>query len=273
MRADRPYEERETNHARSYLYAFATVAVFASVFAGYVLTHRNARETAPETQIAQGAVVGTPAASDTLAANEPANASANAPANEIAPPAPMPSPVAVPMPPVKASPPPATATTPPSVATPATSPHRTTASRTEPAPRGAASLKGLRDERAAAMKRDASLRADFTRNLASARASLDKNNLGPARRSIMSALAEQPGSGEARQMQGELVSREQERDALLGYARMCVRQADWVCAWHNAGHALTIDASSGEARDLVSRAMVEQSAKGERPFDPSLDTQ
>ncbi|MFC4704094.1 MULTISPECIES: hypothetical protein [Paraburkholderia] len=239
MRAERPYGDHEAHHRRSYLYAFATVAVFVSVFAGYVLSHRHAGETASETQVTQGAVAGTP-------------------------PAPMPSPVAVPMPPAQ------TAQT---AAAPVPPPRHAAASHTETAPPGAASLKSLRDERAVAMKRDASLRADVSRNLAGARASLDKNNLGPARRSIMSALAEQPGNGEALQMQSELLAREQDRDLLLGSARLCARQADWVCAWHNAGRALTVDASSSEARDLLSRAMAEQSAKGQREFDPSLDSQ
>ncbi|MFD1559729.1 hypothetical protein ACFSHT_29505 [Paraburkholderia silviterrae] len=123
------------------------------------------------------------------------------------------------------------------------------------------------------MKREVSAHTDVARNLAIARVSLDKNDLGPAHRSIMTALAEQPGNGEARQLHAELVSREQERDALLGYARLCARQADWVCAWHNAGHALTIDASNSEARNLLSHAIAEQNARGERAFDPSLDPQ
>ncbi|MFX1676049.1 hypothetical protein PWR63_27955 [Paraburkholderia sp. A2WS-5] len=262
MRADRPYEEREAHHRRSYLYAFATVAVFVSVFAGYVLSHRNGGDGAPEAQVAQGAVAGTPQESATVAANEPAHA----PPSAAAPPASMPSPVAVPMPSAQTAPP-------PPAAAPVSPPRHAVASHTETAPRGAASLKSLRDERAAAMKHDASLRADISRSLAGARASLDKNNLGPARRSIMSVLAEQPGNGEALQMQSELLAREQDRDLLLGSARLCARQADWVCAWRNAGRALTVDASSGEARDLLSRAMAEQSAKGEREFDPSLDNQ
>ncbi|CAM2171005.1 conserved hypothetical protein [Paraburkholderia sacchari] len=274
MRADhRPYEDHEAHHRRSYFYAFATVAVFASVFAGYILSHRNGGEGSPETQVAQGSVAGTPQESATVAANEPANVSANVSANAspgvATPPAPMPSPVAVPMPSAQTAPPPPAAApvSPPRHAAPSHT------ERTEPAPRGAASLRSLRDERAAAMKRDASLRADISRNLAGARASLDKNNLGPARRSIMSVLAEQPGNGEALQLQSELRAREQDRDLLLGSARLCARQADWVCAWRNAGRALTVDASSSEARDLLSRAMAEQSAKGEREFDPSLDSQ
>ncbi|HKT95937.1 MAG TPA: hypothetical protein VJS30_05325 [Paraburkholderia sp.] len=283
MRADRPYEPHEANHGRQYFYAIATVAVFGFVVAAYVHSHRSAQEMASEAQVAQGTIAGLQNASATLAENAPTSAPtnphANASANDVAPPGSVPSPVAVPVavpvpapetaPETAPAPPPARS----AMAAPITPPHREVAPRTETARRGAASLKALRDERAVAMKREAGLRADVARNIAMARANLDKNNLGPARRSIMAALAEQPGNGEALGMQAELASREQQRDSLLGYARLCARQADWVCAWHNAGHALTIDASNSEARGLLSRAMAEQSAKGEREFDPSLDTQ
>lgn len=219
MRADRPYEPPpDAHHARQYLYALGTVAVFAVVVATYVHSHRSAREIASDAQTAQGMVAASQSA-----------------------------PVAL--------------------------PHRIETPRTQLPQRGAASLKPHRDERAVAMRHEAGLHADIARNVAMARANLDKNNLGPARRSIMAALAEQPGNGDALEMQAELVAREQERDALLGYARLCARQADWVCAWHNAGHALTIDASNSEAHDMISRAMAEQGAKGERSFDPSLYTQ
>jgi hypothetical protein len=246
MRADRPYEPPDAHHARQYLYALGTVAVFAVVVATYVHSHRSAREIASDAQAGQGIVVASQSVPATLAANVPATAHASA--REAAP-------------------------TPSHAAVPVTLPHRIETPRTDLTQRGAVSLMPHRDERAVAMRHEAGLHADIARNVAMARANLDKNNLGPARRAIMAALAEQPGNGEALEMQAELVSREQERDSLLGYARLCARQADWVCAWHNAGHALTIDASNSEARDMVSRAMVEQSAKGERSFDPSLDTQ
>ncbi|WP_156992705.1 hypothetical protein [Paraburkholderia oxyphila] len=232
------------------------------VVAAYVHSHHHAREMAAQAQVAQGAVLGTQKEPAMLAVKGPANAVADASAHDSEPPGPMPTPVAVPMPPPETAnaPPPATE----AVAPP---PH------TEAAQRDAALFKSQPDEQAAGMKHEVSAHADVARNLAIARVSLDKNNLGPARRSIMTALAEQPGNGEARQMHAELVSREQERDALLGNARLCARQADWICAWQNAGHALTIDASNSEARTLLSHAMAEQNARGERAFDPSLDPQ
>ncbi|WP_042263993.1 hypothetical protein [Paraburkholderia heleia] len=115
-------------------------------------------------------------------------------------------------------------------------------------------------EKVAAAKAAADARAGVSRNLAIARASLDKNSLGPARSAINSALAEQPGNGSALQMQAELTSREDQRDSLLGYARLCARDGRWVCAWHNAGHALTVDSSSGEAREILSRSIAAQGA-------------
>lgn len=288
MGANPPYEQHEANHGRQYFYVIATVAVFAFVVTAYVHSHRSALEIASEAQMAQGSIAGAQHASMTLADNAPThaatntvtNAPTNAPtsahtndasANDAVPPASIPSPVAVPVPPSETAHAPPSAR--PALAAPMTPPHRVVEPRTQTAQRRAASLKSLRDERAVAMKREAGLRADAARNIAIARVNLDKNNLGPARRSIMAALAEQPGNGEALEMQAELASREQQRDSLMGYARLCAREADWVCAWHNAGHALTIDASNSEARDMLSRAMVEQSAKGERAFDPSLDTQ
>lgn len=258
MRAERPYEERETHHGHPYFYAFSTMAVFAFVVAAYVHTHRSGQEIAAEAQTAQGTIAGAQHDPVTLAANEPTTEATNPSESNTAP---MPSPVAVPT------------SVPESETLPAKPPHRAALPRTEAAERDTASLKSPRDERTIAMRHTAGMHADVARNLAVARASLDKNNLGSARRSIMSALAEQPGNGEALQMQYELASREQTRDSMLGNARLCASQAQWVCAWHNAGNALTIDASSSEARNLLSRAMAEQSARGEREFDPSLDTQ
>ncbi|WP_233870466.1 hypothetical protein [Paraburkholderia adhaesiva] len=138
------------------------------------------------------------------------------------------------------------------------------------AQRDTASQRRVADERVIARRADASVHADVARNLAIARASLDKNDLAPAHRSLMNALAEQPTNGEAQQMRTELASREGERDSLLGYARLCARNGQWVCAWHNAGQALTVDASSQEARALLSRAIAEQGAHASRTFDPSL---
>jgi hypothetical protein len=103
----------------------------------------------------------------------------------------------------------------------------------------------------------AGTRMDVARSLASARASLDKNHLWPARRAIMKALAEQPDNAAARRMQAELVSREHERDELIADARSCARKAQWACARQNADQAHTIDASSNAAKELLSRAASE----------------
>jgi hypothetical protein len=155
--------------------------------------------------------------------------------------------------------------------------------RADTAAQSAAARKSLaeqraRDAKANAAKAAATARADVARVLASARASLDKNSLAPARKSISSALASQPGNGSALQMQAELTSREQQRDSLLGYARLCAREGQWVCAWHNAGHALTVDASSSEARELLSRSIAAQGAGTARqvyggPPGPPIDDQ
>ncbi|WP_322014322.1 hypothetical protein [Paraburkholderia sp. J12] len=127
----------------------------------------------------------------------------------------------------------------------------------------------LADDHAAAAKNaESPTRSDVARNLASARTSLDKNSLWPARRAVTTALAEQPNNSEALQMRTELVSREQERDSLLGYARLCEREAKWVCVWQNAGHAVTLDTSSREAKRLLARAIAEQGAGTARQVDP-----
>ncbi|MBB3002297.1 hypothetical protein FHX57_004664 [Paraburkholderia tropica] len=114
--------------------------------------------------------------------------------------------------------------------------------------------------KAAAQNGGTATRGDVARNLATARTSLDKNRLWPARRAIMSALAVQPGNADAQQMKADLLAREQERDALLGYGRLCAREGKWSCAWQNAGHAVTIDASSQEAKRLLARAIAAQGA-------------
>ncbi|RAR61142.1 hypothetical protein C7401_10878 [Paraburkholderia unamae] len=103
----------------------------------------------------------------------------------------------------------------------------------------------------------ANTRPDVARELASARASLDKNNLWPARRSIMTALAAQPGNAEAQQMRADLVAREQQRDALIGRARECAHARQWACVRQDAGHAANVDASSREAKHLLALASAE----------------
>lgn len=271
--------ELATHHLRPQFYAFGSVVVFALAITAYGILHRTEPETPHVVNEVGGAVLMSPQASappQAPAQQEaltPPQASlpqdASAPQEALAPPgASVPQVVAVP---ATLTPPTVVVDAPPSqplAASPSTT-HRETHANT--AQRYAATQRRLSAERAALARRaDANMRADVARNIAIARASLDKNDLSQARRAVMNVLAEQPGNGAALQMQHELVSREQERDAMLGYARLCMRQAQWVCAWHNAGRALTIDASSSEARELISRAMVEHSAGGTRSFDPSL---
>jgi type IV secretory pathway VirB10-like protein len=224
-------------HAWPYLYIFGCVAAFALVVGAYVLSHRGERDQITGVQIIQGSVA------------EPEAASA-APVNRQAAAHPAP---------------PAVANVPPQQMQPAPA----TTAEMDAERHSVALEKSLPADRASALKGDARTR-DLARSLASARASLDKNSLWPARRAITNALAEQPGNSDALQMQGELKSREQQRDSLLGYARLCAREAKWVCVWQNAGHALTVDASSNEARRLLSRAIAEHAAQPSKQFDPSL---
>ncbi|WP_395068121.1 hypothetical protein [Paraburkholderia silvatlantica] len=105
-----------------------------------------------------------------------------------------------------------------------------------------------------AAPRYASAHPDVASNLASARLNLDKNTLWPARRALTSVLAVEPDNPEAQQMQGDLVAREQQRDALIGEARQCAHERQWACVRQDAGHAVEVDASSREARHLLTLA-------------------
>ncbi|WP_321921620.1 hypothetical protein [Paraburkholderia guartelaensis] len=284
---------------RSWLpfYAIGSVVSIAFLLTAYMISHRTEREPTLGAQIVEGAILGpkaTPAAHDTkphTMRSAPPVAVAQLPPRAASVPLP---PVNTAPPPVVAHvAPPAPAPQP----TPAQAqPPRTATARAETAPppgaaeeRALAAAKAKADkanaervaaakakadkanaekvaaakanaERVATAKAAADSRADVSRSLAIARASLDKNSLGPARSAINSALAAQPGNGSALQMQAELTSREDQRDSLLGYARLCARDGRWVCAWHNAGHALTVDSSSGEAREILSRSIAAQGA-------------
>jgi len=232
----------------------------------------------PVASITQAAVASAPTPT-------PAIASAPPPALAKAPPQPAAS---VPAPVVAQVAPPAPVQAPPprTAQVPQPSSHalqsRTVTAHTDTPPQSVAAQQSSAKERAfAASKANAEKtaaieRAGVARNLASARANLDKNNLGPARSAISSVLAQQPGNGYALQMQAELTSREDHRDSLLGYARLCAREGKWVCAWHNAGNALTVDASSSEARELLSRSIAAQGAGTARevsagPPGPPID--
>jgi hypothetical protein len=87
------------------------------------------------------------------------------------------------------------------------------------------------------------------------RASMDKNNLTTARAVLSRVLAEQPNNIDAIKLNADLEDRELKRNALLLAARGCAEQDQWNCVWRNAGNALVTDASSAEAKRLVTQAM------------------
>ncbi|WP_321936531.1 hypothetical protein [Paraburkholderia sp. J8-2] len=117
-------------------------------------------------------------------------------------------------------------------------------------------------ERAPAAPRYASAHPGVAKDLASAHASLDRNNLWPARRALTSALAVEPGNRDAQQMQADLVAREHQRDALIGEARQCAQERQWACVRQDAGHAVNVDASSREAKRLLALASAERRPGG-----------
>ncbi|SDD90686.1 hypothetical protein [Paraburkholderia lycopersici] len=125
---------------------------------------------------------------------------------------------------------------------------------------GVALQKAVSSERAPASPAYANALPDVARSLAIARTSLDRNNLWPARRAIMNALAAQPGNADAQQMRAELVAREQQRDVLIGRARLCAHERQWACVRQDAGHAASVDASSREAKHLLVLASGEHKA-------------
>jgi predicted Zn-dependent protease len=113
-------------------------------------------------------------------------------------------------------------------------------------------------------------RAAAYRSLDVAQAALAKSDLRGARASLDRALAAEPGNESALSLRDEVRSREQERDSLLSAAHACVVQSRWNCVWHNAGKALSVDASSTEAKALVDRAIVESGA-ATAPAGPGPD--
>lgn len=100
-------------------------------------------------------------------------------------------------------------------------------------------------------------RADLSRHLRAARASLQNNNLSATKVRVAAAMVVQPQSREAQNLRAAINTREQQRDALLSLARGCGYIARWDCVSRNAGSALEIDSSSREARHLVTLAMQE----------------
>lgn len=113
-------------------------------------------------------------------------------------------------------------------------------------------------------------RAGVARALDGVQARLAKNDLRGARATLSSVLASDPRNGYAQSLRDQLVSREQARDTALSAARACVVQSRWNCVWHNAGSALSVDASSTEAKALVDRAIIESGA-ATAPAGPGPD--
>jgi hypothetical protein len=93
--------------------------------------------------------------------------------------------------------------------------------------------------------------------LQSARANMDKNNLTTARAALSKVLVAQPNNVDAIKLNADLEEREFKRNAILLAARSCAAQDQWTCVWRNAGNALVIDASSVEAKQLVTQAMLQ----------------
>jgi hypothetical protein len=286
---DYPSRDEDRGAERSWtpFYAIGSVLSIAFLLAAYMISHRAEREPTPGAQVVEGAVLGPNAKSPVQPATLPALHSAPSVVADVPPPATAAGHVQPPLPARPAPPAVAHVQTPPPARVSQPQQHLpptpVVTAREDSAAQSAAARKNLAEQRALAAKANAAkaaatARTDVARNLATARASLDKNSLAPARKSIASALASQPGNGSALQMQAELASREQQRDSLLGYARLCAREGQWVCAWHNAGHALTVDSSSSEARELLSRSIAAQGAGTARqvyggPPGPPIDDQ
>ncbi|WP_031360542.1 hypothetical protein [Caballeronia sordidicola] len=91
---------------------------------------------------------------------------------------------------------------------------------------------------------------------------LQGGNLSVARRSLAGISVRSEGSGQLEQMRTELASREHTRDTLLHHAWHCHAIGDWQCVADNATQAYAIDASSWEAKHLVSRAAKERNRQG-----------
>ena len=148
------------------------------------------------------------------------------------------------------------------------------AARTDASREAAWNSPGLGGDEALAPKANANAyvngRADVARQLAIARASLDRNSLWPAHRAIANVLAAQPDNDDAQQMRADLVARERARNALLADARRCTRSAQWGCVRQSARRAAGIDTSSREARRLLARAAAGQGAGAARYGSPSV---
>ncbi|SOE68246.1 hypothetical protein SAMN05446635_3252 [Burkholderia sp. OK233] len=113
---------------------------------------------------------------------------------------------------------------------------------------------------------------DASRQIRSARANLQQNNLSATKARLAAAIAAQPDNPDALRMRETVSAREQQRDALLSVARGCGYVARWTCVWHKAGDALQVDSSSKEAQRLLTLAMRESELASAWPSTPAPET-
>ncbi|HEX3380879.1 MAG TPA: hypothetical protein VHU21_13950 [Paraburkholderia sp.] len=178
------------------------------------------------------------------------------------------------------APPPVTATAhtaapPPVIATAATAAPTTTprATISAPTPRGTtvASINTntniTTDTPPAPLTQADKLRADAERNLKAAHGYLQRGNLSATKARLAAVITAQPDNRDARRMRAEVSTLEQQRDALLSFARGCGNVGHWDCASHNANEALRIDSSSKAARRLVTLASHESAWQTMEPSE------
>lgn len=103
-----------------------------------------------------------------------------------------------------------------------------------------------------------------------ARADMDKNNLTTARAVLSRVLVEQPNNIDAIKLNADLEDREFKRNATLLAARSCAARDQWTCVWRDAGNALVIDASSAEAKQLLTQAMWQSELNSRTGATPPL---
>ncbi|CAE6735311.1 hypothetical protein [Paraburkholderia nemoris] len=113
---------------------------------------------------------------------------------------------------------------------------------------------------------------DASKQIRSARANLQQNNLSATKARLAAAMAAQPDNPDALRMRETVTAREQQRDALLSVARGCGYVARWACVWHKAGDALQVDSSSKEAQRLLTLAMRESELASAWPSTPAPET-
>lgn len=113
---------------------------------------------------------------------------------------------------------------------------------------------------------------DALKQIRSARANLQQNNLSATKARLAAAIAAQPDNPDALRMREAVAEREQQRDALLSVARGCGYVARWACVRHKAGDALLVDSSSKEAQRLLTLAMRESELASAWPPTPAPET-